>query len=64
MKNLKLWFGYCERCERWFVYPKKRRQSTTYENDSDNFTTCCMDCYLQGEEYWSERYEEYYRGLM
>ncbi len=41
-----------------------RRMNTAYTNDYDNSMTSCDACYEEQEEYWKERWEDYYRGLL
>ena len=57
-------FGKCGRCESWFVYPKKRRTNTAYENDALNFTVECKMCYEHTEAYWEEMWKDYYNKLL
>jgi hypothetical protein len=52
--------GYCGMCGRYFVYPKRRHMSTMYENEESNYITVCADCFEEVEEYWQERWDEYY----
>ncbi|MBZ9622981.1 hypothetical protein G9F71_008945 [Clostridium sp. FP2] len=59
MKLFKKIFGYCYHCERWFVYPKRRRMSTAYEHDESNFCTECEECFERTEEYWEDMWDEY-----
>lgn len=53
-------FGYCECCERWFVYPKFRRQNSAYQDDRCNFVRCCLRCFEYREELWAEQWREYW----
>lgn len=55
-------FGYCG-CpihkRHWFVYPKTLPMNTRYENERDNWVTCCEDFYKNEivprlEEMWDE----------
>lgn len=57
---INLLFGKCEVCGRWFQYPKRRRMSTMYHNEEDNYCTTCSECYDCIEEIWNERWREYY----
>jgi len=38
--------------------------NTAYEDDEANFNTTCEECYELRQEYWAERWQEYYRGCM
>lgn len=52
-------FGYCPCCGRWFQYStKRRRQSTSYEDDKSNYIICCKECFFDIEDYWDEQWEE------
>ena len=64
MKIIKKILGCCPRCGRWFKYPKRRRQSTQYEDEESNYVTCCAECFEEIEEYWAERWAEYYAGRL
>ena len=57
-------FGYCDCCERWFVYPKTRRQMTAYEDDSQNFIHCCERCFDERQASWAEAWWEYWSGVL
>ncbi|HEY5588242.1 MAG TPA: hypothetical protein VIK86_04710 [Candidatus Paceibacterota bacterium] len=59
MKLFRRLLGYCSCCDRYFVYPKRRRQNTAYMNDKDNFNTLCLRCYDEREEYWQRCWDEY-----
>lgn len=65
--NMKLFhrlFGYCEMCNHWFVYPKRRRMNTRYEDDKLNYCKVCACCYEQIDVYWEERWDEYNSGRL
>ena len=51
-------FGYCE-IHGWFMYPKKFRANTSYENDSLNFEVGCKFCKEESDEYWNSMWEDY-----
>lgn len=51
-------------CQRYFVYPKKRRMNTQYENEESNYCEVCKECYEEIEEYWEERWAEYNAGRL
>lgn len=59
MKLLKKFFGFCDHCGEWFVYPKKRRMNTAYVDEESNYCYECKDCFAKTEEYWQERWDEY-----
>lgn len=52
--------GYCECCKTYFVYPKRRRRNTNYENDKMNFVTLCLNCFEEQEQMWDELWADYY----
>ena len=57
MKMIKLLLGYCDcPCHRfnWFKYPEKRRYSTFYEKEEDNFVICCEEYYIYQERCFDE----------
>ena len=64
MKLIKRMFGYCEHCNRWFVYPKKRKMSTAFEHEESNYINSCKNCYNEIEEYWKERWIEFYSSRL
>ena len=43
---------------------EKRRQNTAYYNDEENFAILCPDCQKDADEYWQERWDEYYSGCL
>ena len=57
-------FGYCRCCRQWFVYPKKRRTNTAYVEDDLNYCYLCKGCYILEEEYWAERWKDYYDDIL
>jgi len=61
---LRKMLGYCGNCRRYFVYPKRRRMSTAYVDKESNYCEVCLDCYEDIEEYWKERWEEYWSGRL
>ena len=64
MNFIRLIFGYCICCQRWFVYPRTRRQGSAYADDSQNFIRSCWRCYTHGEELWDEAWREYWSGCL
>ena len=40
------------------------RQSTAYVEDFNNYIICCEDEFREIEIYWSERWADYYGGLI
>lgn len=56
--------GYCPPCGRAFVYPKRRRLNTMYENEESNYITCCEDCYKEAYDYYEELWADYYSGRL
>lgn len=49
---IKIVFGYCEQ-HGWFMYPKKFRSNTSYEDDSLNFEIGCKLCKEDSDSYWN-----------
>ena len=58
-KFIKKIFGYCE-VHGWFMYPKKFRINTTYENDNLNYMVGCKFCKEENDSYWNSMWEDYY----
>lgn len=42
----------------------KYRQNTCYEDEESNFVTLCSICTKINDEYWEERWAEYYSMLL
>lgn len=42
----------------------KRRQNTAYVNDELNWNTLCPVHQEEADQYWEERWAEYYAGRM
>ena len=40
------------------------RQRTFYVDEKLNWATLCPKCRIQNDEYWNERWAEYYAGCM
>lgn len=58
-------FGFCPYCHHWFQYTtKRRRQSTNYTNEEDNYIVCCDKCFDEVEMYWEERWKELYNDQL
>lgn len=55
-------FGYCPHCEKYFKYPQKRLVNSCYENEEDNYTKECKECYERTLEYFDAMWEDYYSG--
>lgn len=55
---------YCPRCSRFTSTIERRRHSTMYEDEESNYSKLCQDCFDEEEEYWQERWEDYYRDVM
>ena len=51
-------------CNRWFVYPKRRRMNTRYEHEESNYCNVCEACFEEIEDYWQERWDEYNSGRL
>jgi len=43
---------------------ERRRQNTTYENDELNWMVLCNRCQKEEDEYWRERWDDYYKNCM
>ena len=42
---------------------KRRRQSTAYHEEEDNWVRMCDRCFELQEKYWEERWAEYYDAV-
>lgn len=60
MKLIKKILGYCPYCQRYFVYPRTRRQITAYADDSKNFEHSCRRCFEDNKEYWLDIWDSKY----
>lgn len=63
MKFIKRILGYCDGCGRWFKYPKRYKMNTGYVDEESNYEYCCIECHEEHEEYWQERWDEYYSSI-
>lgn len=43
---------------------KRLRQPTAYVDDSRNWVFLCRECAYENDQYWYERWNEYYSGCM
>lgn len=61
---IKRLFGYCN-CpvhkRHWFVYPRTIPMNTRYQDEKDNWVTCCEDFYEDVvAPYWQDMWDTYY----
>ena len=42
---------------------RMRRQNTAYVNDLDNWACLCTECQEEANEYWAERWADYYGNV-
>jgi RNA polymerase-binding transcription factor DksA len=42
----------------------RRRQRTQYADDASNWAVLCDPCQDANNEYWDDRWAEYYQGLL
>ena len=54
----------CQGCKKTYPNVEKRRQLTAYVNDKLNFAVLCDECQKEANEYWQERWDEYYSGCL
>ena len=52
----------CNRCKKRGA--KRRPQLTQYLDEELNWDCLCESCQEGADEYWQERWDEYYSGLM
>jgi hypothetical protein len=62
MEQLDLFGEKCIRCN--CSGAKWRRQNTAYVDDEMNFAVLCDECQVEVDEYWQERWDEYYGSVM
>jgi predicted nucleic acid binding AN1-type Zn finger protein len=64
LKNLNKIFlriiGWCPYCRTIFHYPKRRRMNTQYAKEESNWVTCCKPQFDEIQEYWKERWADYW----
>jgi hypothetical protein len=54
----------CRHCGRFSTSVRTRRMNTAYHEDSQNYTTCCEDCFVMVVEYYNDMWEDYYSMVM
>ena len=54
----------CQECDKTSDDVQRRRQNTMYVNEENNYATLCADCQKDADEYWTERWAEYYAGCL
>jgi len=54
----------CDHCGEEKASVRRRRQRTQYVNDEENFAVFCDECQKEADEYWDERWAEYYAGCL
>lgn len=54
----------CPVCLRHSITVGKRRTRTDYTNEESNFEVSCIDCFEEHDQYWIERWDEYYRSVL
>lgn|GEM_PF-3439273 len=59
VKLIRLIFGYCEACKKWFKYPYKGHIGTMYLEDENNYREVCKDCHKEFESYVKAQWDEY-----
>lgn len=66
----KIWYRHpLQRCRGWegpcfSRMGVRRRQRTSYHDDTSNWNTLCPECQAAADAYWKERWDEYYAGCM
>lgn len=66
MPNMLKWIltTRCPSCGKYLRFPKIRLQNTAYEREWSNYDLSCIDCYQEYEEYWAERWNDYYSSCL
>ena len=64
VKDLLFEYKKCPFCKDTCKNVKSRRMSTMFSDEKDNITICCEECFRDIEEYWKERWADYWAGIM
>ena len=56
-------FGFCPMCLHWKTTIELRRQMTQYTDDASNWMTQCRECQDYADDYWAERWRDYYSDI-
>ena len=54
----------CQGCGKESIDVKRRRQNTLYVDNEMNYVNLCKDCQQENDEYWTERWNDYYNGCL
>ena len=54
----------CQRCGKHGDDVQRRRQNTKYVDDERNYAVLCPACQDEEDDYWAERWAEYYAGCL
>lgn len=57
-------FNICPSCLRHSITVTRRPTRTMYEDPESNFEISCIDCFEEHDDYWRERWDDYYAGLL
>lgn len=52
----------CPSCLKHSMTVAKRATRTAYVDPESNWEISCIDCFEEHDEYWRERWDEYYAG--
>jgi len=58
------WCGFCPYCLTHSITVGRRPTRTAYHEKSWNFEVSCIDCYELHDEYWRDRWHEYYSNCL
>jgi hypothetical protein len=58
--SIKYILGYCNCCNKYFKYSKRRRLNTQYEEEDRNYLTSCDSCYRKTINYYNELWDTFY----
>jgi hypothetical protein len=61
--KLLTFLGWCPPCEKLFHYPKRRRLCTQYSKEEDNWVTCCEEQFNEINDYYKERWQDYWSDV-
>jgi len=54
----------CPHCERESDTVERRRQNTSYVDDELNYITCCLECFEEVQEYWTEMWHMHWSEVV
>lgn len=53
----------CPMCGQRKHSVERRRRNTAYQDDDQNFHTCCAECHDDANQFWSEMWQDHYNNI-